>query len=81
MKEGQGLVKKKQNIVKRVLESNPCITARKIKEENPRLLGDVSERKVSRLIAELGYSNHRTVKMPLLIRRHKVNRVEFARKY
>ncbi|XP_045122668.1 uncharacterized protein LOC123511111 [Portunus trituberculatus] len=70
-----------RNIVKRVLESNPRISARKIKEENPRLLGDVSVRMASRLIAELGYSNHRTLKKPLLIRTHKVNRVQFARKY
>ncbi|MPC76782.1 hypothetical protein E2C01_071214 [Portunus trituberculatus] len=59
MKEGQGLVKKTsdrcRNIVKRILESNPRISARKIKEENPRLLGDISVHTVSCLIAELGY--------------------------
>lgn len=70
-----------RNIVKRVLESNPRISARKLREENPRLLGEVSVRTVSRLIGELGYSNHRAVKKPLLTRRHKVNRVQFARKY
>lgn len=85
MRKCQGLVKKNsdrcRNIVKRVLESNPRISARKLREENPRLLGEVSVRTVSRLIDELGYSNHRAVKKPLLTRRHKVNRVQFARKY
>ena len=67
-----------RNIVKRCLESNPPISARKLKEENSRLLGDVSVRTVSCLIAELGFSNHRLVKKPLLTLKHKRNRVAFA---
>ena len=30
------------NVVKRLLESNPCMTARKLKESNPELFGHVS---------------------------------------
>ena len=55
-----------RNILKRQLEGNPRITARKIKEDNPELLGEVSVRSVNRLIAELGYKRHRPVKKPML---------------
>ncbi|XP_076062432.1 uncharacterized protein LOC143037765 [Oratosquilla oratoria] len=68
------------NIVKRDLEKSPYILSPKIKENNRGLFSEVSVRTVSRRVHELGYTRHRPVKKPILIRVHKVRRVAYALK-
>ncbi|MPC86776.1 hypothetical protein E2C01_081612 [Portunus trituberculatus] len=53
------------NVIKKQLEHNPRVTARKIKESNPGLFGEVSVRTDSHCIHDLGYTSHHPVK-PLL---------------
>ena len=69
------------NIVKRDLESNPRLSARKVKELNPEVLNNVSVRTVGRRINKLGYTSHRCIKKPLLTRKQRRKRVEFCKKY
>ena len=68
------------NIIKRSLESNPRLTARKLREEN-NLFENVTVRTVSRRVNELGYSKHKPLKKPLLTKRQKAKRLAFAEKY
>lgn len=68
-------------VIKRQLEGEPKITARELKENNPRLLGDVSIRTVNRRVSELGYSGHRQVKKPILTDKQKDRRLNWAKKY
>ena len=69
------------NVVKRAIESNVRITARKLKETNPLVFTDVSVRTVSRRVHELGYTSHKPVKKPLLTKPQRARRVAFADKY
>ena len=73
--------KRSLTVIKRQLEANPRLTARKIKEMNPDIFGEVSVRTVNRRIAELGYTSHRPVKKPILSPKQKAKRVVFAKKY
>lgn len=73
--------KRAVNVVKRVVEANPHITARVVKEENPGVFGEVSVRTVSRRVHELGYTSHKPVAKPLLSRVQRRRRVAFADKY
>lgn len=61
------------NIVKRELEKNPRVTARKVKQNNPEIFGECSVRTVNRRIADLGYTSHRPVKKPLLTLKQRKN--------
>ena len=67
------------NIVKRELESNPRMTARKLKESNPEVFGNVSIRTVNRHIETLGYTSHRAIKKPMLKLTQRRKRVDLAR--
>lgn len=67
--------------VKRDIGNNPRITARKMKENNHGVFGEVSVRTVHRRINELGYTSHRPRKKPLLSIKQREKRVAFAHKY
>ena len=67
--------------MKRELEKNPRVSARKVKQNNPEIFGECSVRTVNRRIADLGYTSHRPVKKPLLALKQRKNRVAFAKKY
>ena len=70
------------NIVKRELEKNPRVSARKVKQNNPEIIGECSIiRTVNRRISDLGYTSHHPVKKPLLTLKQRKNRVAFAKKY
>ena len=68
------------NILKRSLESNPRLTARRLREENE-LFENVSVRTVSCRVNELCYKKHKPLKKPLLTKRQKAKRLAFAEKY
>ena len=70
-----------ENILKRDIEKNPRLTARKVKENNPGVFSGVSVRTVSRRLHDLEYRSHRPAKKPLLTRIQKRRRVDFAKKY
>lgn len=69
------------NVLKRTLEVNPRVTARKVKEQNPKVYGEVSVRTVSRRVHELGYKSHKPVCKPMLTRKQQAKRITFAKKY
>lgn len=68
-------------VIKKQLEIKPTITARELKEKNPQLLSNISIRTVNRRVSDLGYTGHRQVKKPILSKKQKVRRLNFARKY
>ena len=69
-------------IIKRQLESNPKLTARQVKEQNPSLLGQVSTRTGRRRIHDdRGFRSRRAVRKPLLSPRNIQNRAAFCRRY
>ena len=83
---GGGFPKKQSprtlKLLKRQLDVNPTLTARKLKEENPQLLGETSVRTIQkRLSGDLGYKKVKARKKPLITCAQKKRRVEFARKY
>lgn len=65
-------------VLKRQLESTPTVTAKELKEKNPRLLSEVSMRTVNGWVAELGYSGHQQVKKPIFTKQQKKCRLDFA---
>ena len=69
------------NILKRQLETNPRLTARKVKETNPEIFGDVAVRTVSQYIHTQGYRCRRPLKKPILTPMQQRRRVAFANKY
>lgn len=70
------------NVLKRQVEPKPVLTARELKADNPRLLGDVSLRTVQRrLHDDLGYRRFRARRKPLLSVKHVAGRVAFCKKY
>ena len=73
--------KRANNILKRTVESQTSTTARKIKEENPGAFAGVSVRTVSRRLHELGYNSYKRTKKPLITKKQKVKRCNFAKKY
>lgn len=73
--------KRAVNMLKRTLEQRPRVTARKLKEDNPELFGEVSIRTVSRRVKELGYNSEKPLRKPLITSRQKENRIKFAKKY
>ena len=68
-------------ILKRSLESNPRVTARILKQDNPEVLGEVSARTIARRVSELGFKSHKPLRKPLLTRAQRERRVAFADKY
>ncbi|XP_068227875.1 uncharacterized protein [Palaemon carinicauda] len=69
-------------IVKRQVDAVPSTSAKKIKFENPRLLGDVSVRTVQRrLSTDLGYKKVNPSRKPDISKRQVIARKLFAEKY
>ena len=68
-------------VIKRIMESTPRINARKVKEENPNIFGDVSVRTVSRRVFELNYRSLKPICKPLLTIAQREWRVKFAKKH
>ena len=64
-----------------MLENNPRVTARVLKQDNPEVFGEVSVRTVSRRVNEQGFTNHKPSRKPLLTRAQRARRVAFADKY
>ncbi|KAG7165129.1 putative Transposable element Tcb1 transposase-like 8, partial [Homarus americanus] len=69
-------------VISRQVWSNPSLTAREVKERNPRLLSHVSLRYVQQALHNgLGFKSFRARRKPLLTKRQKENRVKFCKKY
>ena len=69
-------------VLRREIERNPTLTARKLKEENPDLLGDTSLRTVHRVLhRDLGYSKVTARKKPLITEAQRKRRVLFAKEH
>ena len=69
-------------VLKRQLDKNPTLTARKLKEDNPQLLGETSVRTIQRRLSQdLGYSKVSAKRKPLITATQKKNCVAFAKKY
>ena len=67
------------NIIRRELDSNPRLTVRQIKENNPLLLSNVSYTAVhNRIHKDLDFSHRTALKKPLVTHRQKRNRIKFA---
>ncbi|KAG7169820.1 Helicase POLQ-like 2, partial [Homarus americanus] len=69
-------------VISRQVRSNPSLTAREVKERNPRLLSHVLLRCVQQALHDdLGFKSFRARRKPLLTKRQKENRVKFCKKY
>ena len=56
-----------RSVIARQVNKDPKLTARELKEKNPKLLGNVSLRSVQQLLHDdLGYKSYRARKKPLL---------------
>ncbi|KAG7157859.1 putative Transposase-containing protein 21, partial [Homarus americanus] len=65
-------------VISRQVRSNPSLTAREVKERNPRLLSHVSLRCVQQALHDdLGFKSFRARRKPLLTKRQKENRGHF----
>ena len=63
------------------LERNPRISSKQLKEKNPKIFGHVSARTLRKYIkGRLGYRCLAAKRKPLLTRRHKRNRLSYARR-
>ena len=71
-----------QRVVRRSVEGNPTLTAKEIKIQNWKVLKRASVRTVSRELHDrLGYKRVTAKRKPLLNKRQKKNRLDFAKKY
>ena len=71
-----------RSVIARQVNKDPKLTARELKEKNPKLLGNVSLRSVQQLLHDdLGYKSYRARKKPLLNELQKAKRVRFCKKY
>ena len=71
-----------RSVIARQVNKDPKLTARELKEKNPKLLGNVSLRSVQQLLHDdLGYKSYRARKKPLLTELQKAKRVRFCKKY
>ncbi|KAG7156172.1 Transposable element Tc3 transposase-like 3, partial [Homarus americanus] len=69
-------------VIKRQLDKNPTLTARKLKENNPALLQDVSVRCISdHLLKDLQYRSCCAKVLPLLSAKNVRDRIAFSKKY
>ncbi|XP_042217888.1 uncharacterized protein LOC121863330 [Homarus americanus] len=69
-------------VIKRQLDKNPTLTARKLKENNPALLQDVSVRCISdHLLKDLQYRSCCAKVLPLLSAKNVWDRIAFSKKY
>lgn len=70
------------NLLKREIDCNPTLTARKLKEQHPSLLGGASVRTVQRVLHDdLGYRKVRARKKPLINDSQRKRRVLFAKEH
>ena len=68
--------------LKRIVQKNPAISARKIRQNNPHLFGHVSVRNIQhRLRNDCNLPSRRPAKEPLLTQAMKDKRFDFARAY
>ena len=69
-------------VIRRQLDKNPTLTARKLKESNPSLLQDVSVRCISdHLLKDLQYRSCCAKVLPLLSAKNMRDRIAFCKKY
>ncbi|XP_068203741.1 uncharacterized protein [Palaemon carinicauda] len=69
-------------VLRREAELHPTHSARKFKEENPKILGEVAVRTVRKYLREqLGFKKVVARKKPLITKKHKAQRKEFVKKY
>ncbi|KAG7154855.1 putative Transposable element Tc1 transposase-like 52, partial [Homarus americanus] len=69
-------------VIKRQLDKNPTLTARKLKENNPALVQDVSVRCISdHLLKDLQYRSCCAKVLPLLSAKNVRDRIAFSKKY
>lgn len=68
-------------VIKCIMESTPCIYARKMKEENLDIFGEVSVRTVSRQVFELNYKSQKPIRKSLLTSAQRKQRVKFTKMY
>ncbi|XP_076037556.1 uncharacterized protein LOC143023003 [Oratosquilla oratoria] len=67
-------------LVKYQLDLNPSITAKELKEKNPKLLSDVSIKTIQKNIQKrLNYSKVKACVKPLVIAKQRCRRVKFAK--
>ena len=83
-RHGGGVPKKQSprtlRLLKKQLEIQPSLTARKLKEHFPVLLGNNSVRTLQkRMSGDLGYKKGPAKKKPLLTKRHRKKRTEFCK--
>ena len=73
---------KTRHVLKRQLEANPSLTARKLKEQNSMLLENVSLRCVQdTLWRDLGFKSYRALRKPLIDAPQMKNRISFAKEH
>ncbi|KAK3872857.1 hypothetical protein Pcinc_022112 [Petrolisthes cinctipes] len=71
-----------RNVIKWQVDADPHITSRVLKEKNPQLLENVSQRTVGRCLHDdMGYRRCRARIKPDLTHNHIKNRVAFCHKY
>lgn len=70
------------NVIKRQVESNPTLTAKELKQKNPKILGCVAIRTLQDYLHKvLKYCRCRAVPKPWVTKNHRQARVNFARQY
>ena len=70
------------SLLKRRVETNPALSAKQLKVENPNLLGETSVRTVQRCLHDkLGFKKVTARRKPLITDRQRKNRLAFAKKY
>ena len=68
-------------MLKKEVEIRPWLTAKRLKEENPELLGDSCDRTIQRCLStkDLQYKNGPAKRKPLMTARHLKNRIAFCK--
>ena len=70
------------NAIKRQVEAKPTLTAKELKQNNPKILGDVAVRTIHDYLHKvLKYNRCRSVPKPLVTKHHRQMRVNFARQH
>ena len=70
-----------ERVLRKLVEKNPRASAKNLKDENPQILASVSTRTVQRTRHDrLGYACRAARRKPLLTKRHRHNRLRFAKR-
>ena len=75
------ITKRGLGVLKRQLRGTPTLTARKLKEHNPLLLGETSIRTIQESLHREGYRKKKCLRKPLLTKAHRKKRRAFALNY